>query len=45
MSNNSFGANRQFAKECVQALEEDGFSVDEEKSDALPKDLLERYFK
>ena len=45
MSNRSFGANRRFARDCVQALEEAGFSVDEEKSDALPKGLLERYFK
>ena len=28
-----------------QALEEAGFSVDTENSDALPKGLLERYFK
>ena len=45
MSNNSLGANQRFAKECVQALEEAGFSVDTENSDALPKGLLERYFK
>ena len=45
MSNSSFGAHRRFARDCVQALEEAGFSVDEEKSDALPKGLLERYFK
>ena len=45
MSNNSLGANKRFARDCVQALEEAGFSVDSEKSDALPKGLLERYFK
>lgn len=44
MSNISLGANQRFAKECVQALEEAGFSVDAENSDALPKGLLERYF-
>ena len=45
ISNISLGANQRFAKECVQALEEAGFSVDAETSDALPKGLLERYFK
>ncbi|MDD5863805.1 MAG: DUF6054 family protein [Firmicutes bacterium] len=45
MSNNSLGTNQRFAKECVQALEEAGFSVDAKNSDALPKGLLERYFK
>ena len=45
ISNNSLGANQRFAKECVQALEEAGFSVDADKSDAPPKGLLERYFK
>lgn len=45
ISNNSLGANQRFAKECVQALEEAGFSVDAETSDALPKGLMERYFK
>ena len=45
ISNISLGANQRFAKECVLALEEAGFSVDTENSDALPKGLLERYFK
>ena len=44
MSNISLGANQRFAKKCVQALEEAGFSVDAENSDALPKGLLERHF-
>ena len=45
MSNVSYGANRQFARECVKALEEAGFTLDKAKSDDLPKGLLERYFK
>lgn len=45
MANNSLGANRQFARQCVQALEECGFCVDPEHSDSLPKGLAERFFK
>lgn len=45
MFNNSLGANRRFAKECVQALEEAGFSIDADNSDTLPEGLLKRYFK
>lgn len=45
MSNNSLGANRRFAKDCVRALEDIGFAIDQTNSDELPKGLLERYFK
>lgn len=45
IANHSYGANRQFAQQCVQALQECGFSIDEQNSDALPKNLVERYIK
>ena len=45
MSNVSCGANQKFARECVEALEEAGFTVDTENSDNLPKGLLDRFFK
>lgn len=45
LSNNSLGANRNFARQCVQALEECGFCVDPEHSDPSPKGLVERFYK
>ena len=45
MSNVSYGANRRFAKECVQALTEVGFTIDTQNSDPLPQNLSERFFK
>ena len=43
--NNSFGANRNFAKACVQALETCGFSVTKSDLDPSGKGIVERFFK
>ncbi len=45
LSNLSYGANRKMAMECVGELEKLGFSADPRRSDKLPGNLLERYFK
>lgn len=42
--NHSFGANRNFARSCVQVLEECGFSVAESDLDAHNKGIAERFF-
>lgn len=39
--NNSWGAEEQLAKSCVQALIPLGFAVDPEHSDKLPKNFLD----
>ena len=39
------GAERRLARECVKGLEEAGFALDPERSDELPKTLLERFQK
>lgn len=43
--NHSYGANRNFAKSCVQALEECGFSVAESDLDMRGKGIVERFLK
>lgn len=43
--NHSYGANRDFAKACVQALEECGFSVTESNLDVHGKGFVERFLK
>lgn len=43
--NNSYGANRNFAKACVQVLEAYGFTVIESDLDMHGKGLFERFFK
>ena len=43
--NQSLGANRNFAKACVQALESCGFSVTESDLDVRGKGLVERFLK
>lgn len=43
LGNFSWGANRKMAADCVKALEELGFSVDEKRSDPLPKGFRERF--
>ncbi len=45
LSNYSYGANRKLAEECARALEGMGFTVNPETSDALPRNLLERFLK
>ena len=42
--NHSFGANRNFAKACVTALESCGFQIVESDLDRKDKGLLERIF-
>lgn len=43
--NQSLGANRKFAKECVKVLESCGFSVIESDLDAKDKGLVEHFLK
>ena len=43
--NNSFGANKKFAKECVCALKSCGFCVVESDLDMKGKGLVERFLK
>ena len=45
IANHSMGANRKFAKECVQALEACGFCVIESDSDIKDIGFLERLLK
>lgn len=43
--NHSYGANRNFAKACVEALEACGFSVTESDLDTQGKGFAERFLK
>ena len=43
--NNSFGANRNFARACVEALETCGFTLTESNLDPTGKGIAERFFK
>jgi len=43
--NHSYGANRNFAKACVQTLEVCGFSVAESDLDVRDKGVVERFLK
>lgn len=43
--NISYGANRNFAKACVQVLEDCGFTVMESDLDTRGKGFVERFFK
>lgn len=45
ITNHSYGANRNFAKACVQALEACGFSVTESDLDAHGKGMIARFLK
>ena len=45
ITNFSYGANRNFAKACVQALESCGFAVLDSDLDMHRKGLVERFFK
>ena len=45
IANQSLGANRKFAKECVKVLESCGFSVIESDLDVTGKGFVERFLK
>lgn len=45
LANHSLGANRKFTEECIRAMEAIGFSIDEERSDDLPRNLIDRFIK
>ena len=45
MVNHSLGANRRFAKECVEKLETCGFTVIQSNLDAKGKGIVERFLR
>ena len=45
MENISLGANRNYAKACVQVLESCGFSIAESDLDTQGKGVIDRFFK